>query len=248
MVPIFSRAFIASSRGFVSFRGGLGVLLLMLALAIPSTIIFKAAVIVPTPPIIASPGPTNDCFSHVSDVVGVRLYSQNDEDGALLQILWCMGGHGKQEYFEFGSETGVQVNTRILRELYGWHGHLLDGGNEDPAILLHKEWFTPSNIVSPLQKYRASKDLDVLSIDADYDDFCIMREILLAGYKPRVLIVEFNANFGHEWSVSTVAKPVGEETGIRWGKFYMSSVLVNSQFWFRQYFMIILKYILLISK
>ena len=31
-------------------------------------------------------------------------------------------------------------------------------------------------------------------------------------------------------------------------KFYMSSVLVHSQFWFRQYYMIILKYFLLISK
>ena len=114
-----------------------------------------------------------------------------------------MGGHGTKEYFEFGSENGMEVNTRILRELYGWHGHLLDGGNEDASIPLHKEWFTPSNIVSLLQKYKVNKNLDVLSIDADYDDFYIMREILVAGYKPRVLITEYNCNFGSEWSVST---------------------------------------------
>jgi hypothetical protein len=88
---------------------------------------------------------------------------------------------------------------------------LLDGGNEDPSIPLHKEYFTPSNIASLLKKYNVSKDLDVLSVDADYDDFYITREILLAGYTPRVLINEYNVNFGSEWSVSVFAKPVGKE-------------------------------------
>lgn len=127
-----------------------------------------------------------------------------------------MGGHGTKEYFEFGSETGVEVNTRILRELYGWHGHLLDGGNENPDIPLHKEYFTPSNIVSLLKKYKVSKNLDVLSIDADYDDLWIMREVLVAGYKPRMLITEYNCNFGAEWSVSVLPKPLGKEGEIMW--------------------------------
>ena len=153
----------------------------------------------------------NECLAGVSHVRNIRLYSQNDEDGALLQILRCMGGHGKKEYFEFGSEAGVEVNTRILRDLYGWKGHLLDGGNENPEIPLHKVFFTPSNIVSLLEKYHVHKDLDVLSVDTDYDDFWTTREILLAGYRPRVLINEYNVNFGQSWSVSTVPKPVGEE-------------------------------------
>lgn len=158
----------------------------------------------------------SDCLLGVSHVRNIRLYSQNDEDGALLQILRCMGGHGKKEYFEFGSETGVEVNTRILRELYGWKGHLLDGGNENPDIPLHKEFFTPSNIVSLLEKYHVDKHLDVMSIDTDYDDFWTTREILVAGYRPRVLINEYNVNFGQSWSVSTVPKPIGEEENTRW--------------------------------
>jgi hypothetical protein len=127
-----------------------------------------------------------------------------------------VGGHGTKEYFEFGSESGSEVNTRILRELYGWHGHLLDGSNENAAINLHKEFFSPTNIVSLLQKYEVDKKLDVLSIDADYDDFYIMREILVAGYMPRILITEFNCNFGSEWAVSTIAKPVGREDEVKW--------------------------------
>ncbi|KAL7500432.1 hypothetical protein ACHAWT_008906 [Skeletonema menzelii] len=123
-----------------------------------------------------------------------------------------MGGHGKKEHFEFSSETGVEVNTRILRELYGWKGHLLDGGNENPDIPLHKEYFTPSNIVSLLEKYHVDKHVDVLSIDTDYDDFWTTREILTT----RVLINEYNVNFGQSWSVSTVPKPVGEEEKTHW--------------------------------
>jgi len=121
----------------------------------------------------------NDCLLQVAHVTNIKLFSQNDEDGALLQILRCMGGHGTKEYFEFGSENGMEVNTRILRDVYGWKGHLLDGGNENPDISLHKEFFSPSNIVS-----------------------YIVREILVAGYTPRVLITEFNSNLGNELAVS----------------------------------------------
>jgi hypothetical protein len=157
-------------------------------------------------------GAINDCLLHVNHVRGIRIYSQNDEDGALLQTLNCMGGHGTKEYFEFGSQDGVEVNTRVLRDLYGWHGHLLDGGHENPSIPLHKEYFTPSNIIDLMKKYDVSKELDVLSVDCDMDDFYVTREILVGGYRPRVLINEFNINFGFEWSVSTMPKPVGEES------------------------------------
>lgn len=158
----------------------------------------------------------NDCLSSVNYVTNKSLYSQNDEDGALLQTLECMGGHGKKEYLEFGTEDGTECNTRILREFYGWKGHLLDGSHENSNISLHKEFFTPSNIVSLLEKYQVSKDLDVLSVDTDYDDLWISREILLAGYKPRILITEYNVNFGSDWNVSTLPKPIGQETEVGW--------------------------------
>jgi len=165
-----------------------------------------------------SKNPTNDCLTRIGDYRGIQLYSQNDEDGALLQTLRCMGGHGTKEYFEFGSESGTEVNTRILRDLYGWHGHLLDGSNENPDINLHKEFITPQNIISLLEKYQVSQHLDVLSVDTDYDDFYILREILLAGYRPRVFLIEFNVNLGTDWSISTKAKPIGKEHVTTWQK------------------------------
>jgi len=59
-----------------------------------------------------------------------------------------------------------------------------------------------------LQKYHVSKSLDVLSVDADYDDFYVIREILLAGYQPRVLITEFNPYFGLKSSALIATRPL----------------------------------------
>ena len=37
--------------------------------------------------------------------------------------------------------------------------------------------------------------MDLLSVDTDSYDFFMLEEILKSGYKPRVIIVEYNANF-----------------------------------------------------
>ena len=93
---------------------------------------------------------------------------------------------------------------------------MLDRSNEDPPIPLHKEYFTLSNIASLLQKYKVSKELDLSSIDCDYDDFYTAREILLTGYRTCILVSEYNINFGAKWSVSAIVKPIGKELEFSW--------------------------------
>ena len=138
----------------------------------------------------------NDYLLNVVNVHGTKTHSQNNEDGTLLQTLRCMGGHGTKEYFEFGTETGIKVSTRILQEYYGWTGYLMDEWNYDPSIPLRKEFISLSNIASLLEKYKGNNTFNVLSVDVDHDDFFILCKILLAGYWPWVLISECNANFG----------------------------------------------------
>ena len=155
---------------------------------------------------------SSHCLLSTPRFQGIKVYSQNDEDGIILHLLRCMGGHGKKEYFEFGAHDGMQVNTRVLRDHYGWKGHMLDGAFDKPEIGLHKEWFTPSNIAQLLEKYEVSKTVDVLSVDADCDDFWITREILASGYKPRVLIQEYNPQFDSQTAISTLPKEIGKES------------------------------------
>ncbi len=41
--------------------------------------------------------------------------------------------------------------------------------------------------------------MDFLSIDTDFGDFWLLKTILEGGYRPRVIVVEFNRNLGKRW-------------------------------------------------
>ena len=56
-----------------------------------------------------------------------KLFSQNGEDGILEYIFSRIGATSRQ-FVEFGVETGVQCNSRYLREHCGWQGRGGCGG------------------------------------------------------------------------------------------------------------------------
>ncbi|EFN52194.1 hypothetical protein CHLNCDRAFT_139420 [Chlorella variabilis] len=120
-----------------------------------------------------------------------KVFSQNGEDGILLRILANIGWSDRRYYVEFGTESGNECNTRILRDLLGWSGLLMDGSNDNPGINLHKESITPENINDLFAKYDVPEEFDVLSIDVDFDDYWI-RKALDRKYRPRVVIMEVN--------------------------------------------------------
>jgi hypothetical protein len=135
-----------------------------------------------------------NCLLHAHYDAARPFFSQSLEDGALLRILGCIG-HGGRKFFEFGAQDAMEVNTRLLREEFGWSGHYLDGGEPNPGLNLHHAFFNASNIVGLMRAHGVSLTVDLLSVDCDFDDFYLLREILLAGYRPRLLIGEFNAGF-----------------------------------------------------
>ena len=86
----------------------------------------------------------------------------------------------------------------IFREEKGWNTQgslLLDGGNENPEINLQKVIFWPDNIVQHFKNFSVKTSFDLLSVDTDSYDFFMLEAILMADYVPRVIIVEYNANF-----------------------------------------------------
>eukprot|EP01060_Flectonema_neradi_P012574 TRINITY_DN19358_c0_g1_i1.p1 TRINITY_DN19358_c0_g1~~TRINITY_DN19358_c0_g1_i1.p1 ORF type:complete len:474 (+),score=94.08 TRINITY_DN19358_c0_g1_i1:105-1424(+) len=147
-----------------------------------------------------------------------RVFSQNGEDGVVAAIFAAIGTTNRK-YVEFGTEAGMQVNTRVLREIRDesqrWTGILLDGGFKNPAINLNMEFIYDHNIVSLFEKYGAEKEMDLLSVDTDCFDFWILRSILDAGYRPRVIIVEVNAKWATD--VSLVIPPSDQVPGMAVG-------------------------------
>lgn len=123
-----------------------------------------------------------------------RIFSQNGEDGVTMKLLELIynGDNENKYYVEFGVESGVECNTRILREKYKWNGLQMDGSNENSTINLRKEFITKENVVELFAKYNVPHNINVLSVDIDYNDFYCLKE-LLKNYKCDILICEYNA-------------------------------------------------------
>ncbi|KAK1939160.1 hypothetical protein P3T76_008544 [Phytophthora citrophthora] len=123
-------------------------------------------------------------------------YSQNGEDGIIHSIFHNIGTKGKS-YVEFGTENGQECNTRLLREVHHWTGLLMDSRFEDESIELHREFITRENFMPLLtEKYSklVPRDLDLLSIDVDFNDFWLLSAVDLTRVSPRVVVVEVNSH------------------------------------------------------
>lgn len=153
---------------------------------------------------------------------GRKVWSQNDEDGILEEIFRRIGAGraGKPGTFvEFGVSDGRECNTlKLLVE--GWRGLWMesDAGNcgiirrnfaqrlADGQLELQQTSVSAENIDGLLGD---RKELDLLSIDIDGNDYHVLKAI--RGVRPRVLVVEYNGKFpppmdvvppydtGHAW-------------------------------------------------
>jgi hypothetical protein len=131
-----------------------------------------------------------------------KIFSQNGEDGIIEEIFSRIGSTNKY-FVEFGIEDGRECNTRHLMERKGWQGLLMDGSESNCAYAnqLAKlsgtkvicSFVTADNIESLLNEARAPKDMDMLSIDIDGNDFWIWKAI--KNFQPRVLVIEYNASY-----------------------------------------------------
>jgi hypothetical protein len=129
-----------------------------------------------------------------------KIYSQNGEDGVTIKLIELIyNGDNNNKYFvEFGVEDGKECNTRILREMYNWKGLQMDGGHHDEIINLKREFITRENVVELFRKYNVPENINLLSVDIDFNDFYCLHEIF-KNYKCDIVICEYNAtHLAHE--------------------------------------------------
>jgi hypothetical protein len=134
-----------------------------------------------------------------------QVYSQNNEDGILAEIFRRIGITTRR-FVEFGVGDGRENNSRLLLEL-GWSGHWVDA---DPASVakiraqfaepiaagrLHvtESLVTRENAASLVPRAPDDGDLDVLSLDIDYNTSHVWPA--LAGWRPRVCCIEYNSHY-----------------------------------------------------
>ena len=128
-----------------------------------------------------------------------RVYSQNGEDG-ILEAIFARIGTTNKYFVEFGVESGRECNTRRLAEHCGWTGLLMDAGFEDPSRNLRREYITAESINDLLAKYGVPHEFDLLVIDIDGNDYWVWKN-LAVHWRPRVVVIEYNAQAGPDASL-----------------------------------------------
>lgn len=134
---------------------------------------------------------------------GFKVYSQSDEDGIIQEIFKRIGTTSRI-FIEFGVETGVECNSvKLLVE--GWSGLWIEAAPQYVAEIqnhfgpflaqnkLHisQNLITAENINAVFEQAGISGDIDLLSIDIDYNDYWVWKA--LTTVKPRVVVIEYNA-------------------------------------------------------
>ncbi len=140
-----------------------------------------------------------------------KVFSQSGEDGIIQHLVSHIPIQHKT-FIEFGIEDYLESNTRFLMVKDNWRGFVLDGSQENIKRLKKAYFFymfdlkarqafiTRDNIKDLLAESGFEKDLGLLSVDLDGVDYWILSEI--TNFSPRILVVEYNAVFGCERSIS----------------------------------------------
>jgi len=90
------------------------------------------------------------------------------------------------------------ANVLYISEKLGWRKLLIDNNNIYNGKLkknLKVEWLDTKTIIPILQKYNCPKDLDLMSIDIDNNDYWILEKMFENGFEPKLIIFEFNPMF-----------------------------------------------------
>jgi len=137
----------------------------------------------------------------------LRVTSQNGEDGVIAELLRRIGTSLDPYFIEFGVEDGSEGNCVFLADALGWSGLFLEFDSHQYARLAAKyRWstgvttvaakVTPATVESLFSQSGVPPELDVLSIDVDGVDYWIWRAI--TNYRPRLVIIEYNAELEPE--------------------------------------------------
>ncbi len=153
-----------------------------------------------------------------------QAFSQSGEDGIIAEIFRRIGTTNK--YFaEFGVEDGSETNSTYLLH-QGWQGLWIDGSEKNKEAIgksfkgligegklkMVREFITAENIENIFKSADVPVEFDLLSIDIDRNDYYVWSAI--THYKPRVIIIEYNAIFrpGTEFVVQYDPSAVWDKT------------------------------------
>ncbi len=148
-----------------------------------------------------------------------RVFSQFGEDGVIQYLLGKVPIENDL-FIEIGVEDYRQSNTRFLLQKDDWRGVVVDCGPDARRFLQEsglygwhtvdavEAFVTAENINDLLCPYAG--DIGLLSIDVDGVDYYLWKALDVVS--PRIVIVEYQTNWGPTESVATPYRPDFDRT------------------------------------
>lgn len=143
--------------------------------------------------------------------VEFQVFSQFGDDGIIQWLINYLDIPNKT-FVEFGVEKYTESNTRFLLFNNKWRGLVIDGEqlninyikNDVVSYFFNLEsitsFITKDNINQLIKSRNFDKDLGLLSIDIDGNDYWVWQS--LENITPVIVISEYNAEFGlNPWTI-----------------------------------------------
>jgi hypothetical protein len=151
-----------------------------------------------------------------------QVCSQNGEDGIIQEIFRRIQTTDRV-FVEIGVGDGTENNTAFLLSL-GWQGFWIDGNDaflrniekrqdlQGGCIKGLASFITRENVVELFSKLAVPAEFDLLSLDVDQNTFYVWDA--LEKYRPRVVVIEYNATIPPDidWKVNYAADRVWDGT------------------------------------
>lgn len=135
-------------------------------------------------------------------------FSQNGEDG-ILDVLRGQLLRSNRYFIEIGAADCIENNTAWLLIAEKYSGLMIEGSPElverakrtvigySIGAEIHR-LFVTLPAVQKIKHIALHLDPDVLSLDIDGIDYYIAKEALESGFRPKIVVVEYNSVFGRE--------------------------------------------------
>jgi hypothetical protein len=144
-------------------------------------------------------------------------FSQNGEDG-ILDVLRSQLLSANRSFVEIGASDGVENNTAWLLVAEKYSGLMIEGDQWLSAraqrnVMGHsigadcRQLFVTVESLAAIRSMVIHPDPEVFSLDIDGNDLYIMRAAFTAGFRPRIIVVEYNSVYGPDRSVTIEYQP-----------------------------------------
>lgn len=169
-----------------------------------------------------------------------KVFSQWGEDG-ILQYLVREVAIENRTFIEFGVEDFSESNCRFLMMKDHWRGFVIDGSAENIRRIRSSYYFwrydlvaveafiTRETINELLARSGMDYDLGILSVDIDGNDYHVLAAI--TGFRPRILICEYNPAFGQDRALTVPYRADFQRTRAHHSNLYWGASLPAFHLW-----------------